>query len=162
MFGSLIYYIYICVITKTETDMKKIRLNFSPIIKIENTLFRDVSSIIVNGGGGMGGSREEIFCEEIIIPKDDLGFMVIKEIRTNEVVKINPTYIGTIRKINVTKVYFEHQNSNFPSGKRTEWFTHRVNTKVEFVRNDGYTIPSVEEGGKDETLKLKLIHTDNH
>ena len=140
--------------------MKKLRVDFGGVIKVENTLFKDVSVIIVNGGGGMGGSREEIYCEEIITPKDDLGFMVVKEVRTNEVIKINPKFIGTIRKVNMTKVHFTHTNSNFPSGKRTEWYSHRVNTEVEFVSNEGYPSPKIFE--RSDELTLKNIHTNNH
>ena len=42
--------------------MKKIRLDFSPVTSVTNILYKGVDIISVNGGGGMGGSREEIFC----------------------------------------------------------------------------------------------------
>ena len=138
--------------------MKKIRLDFSPVTSVTNILYKGVDIISVNGGGGMGGSREEIFCT-IVSDKTEYGFMVVKDIITNELIEINPRYIGTIRRTNVTKVYFEHGNNNFPSGKKTEWFTHKVNTEIELCSNSKY--PSVEQGMKDESLNLKLIHTDD-
>ena len=142
--------------------MKTIRLDFSPVTRVVNTLYPDISVIIVNGGG-LGGSREEILCR-VISEKTDIGFMVVQDIITNELIEINPRYIGTIRKTNVTKVYIEHNNTNFPSGKRIQWYSHRVNTEIEFHKDEfinGERYPSVEQGMKDESLNLKLIHTDN-
>jgi hypothetical protein len=142
--------------------MKKIGLDFGSVTLITNTLYEGVDVIRVNGGGGMGGSREDIMCR-IVSEKTDIGFMIVQDIITNELIEINPRYIGTIRRTNVTKVYFEHNNPNFPSGKRTEWFTHKVNTKIELCKDNGERIkyPSVEQGERDESLNLKLVHTDN-
>jgi len=138
--------------------MKKIRIDFGCVTKVDNTSFKDVSKIIVNGGGGMGGSREEIL-GEIITRSNDLGFMEVKDIMSNEIIEIHPRYIGTIRKTNMTKLYFEHKNSNFPSGKRTEWYTHRVGTEIGFYTNNDYPPYSVVQ--KDESLNIKHIHTDD-
>jgi len=145
----------------------KMRLDFGSVDSITNTLYKDVLVIVVNGGGGMGGSREVIRCR-IISPKTDKGFMVVQDIITDEIVDINPRFIGTIRTVNVTKVYFEHHNSNFPSGKRTYWFTHKVNTEIELCKdewflNNGERIryPSIDQGKNDDQLKLELIRTDD-
>jgi len=118
--------------------MKKVNLDFSPIYEnsIVNTLFPNISEIVVNGGGGLGGSRETIR-GKIIIEKDNMGFMVVEETISQETVKINPRYVGTIRTINMTSVYFEHNNANFPSGYIRDWYTHKVGTEIQFVSKGG-------------------------
>jgi len=140
------------------------RLDFGSVDSITNTLYKDVLVIVVNGGGGMGGSREEIRCN-MVSSIDDLGFMVVQDIITDEIIQINPRFIGTMRTVNVTKVYFEHHNTNFPSGKRKYWFTHRVNTEVEFHKDsdsiNGQKYPSLETGKKDSYLNLEHIQTDD-
>ena len=138
--------------------MKKLTINFGGIRTVENTLFKNVSVIVVNGGGGMGGSREKIYCE-VLYTKEN-GFVVVREVMTGEELEINSKYIGTIRKVNITKVYFTHTNSNFPSGKITEWYSHRVNTEVDFVSKEGYVTP--EMFGKNEEYNLEEIHRNNH
>ena len=113
----------------------KLRIDFSPIYPttVKNTLHKDVMSIRVNGGGGMGGSCETIRCTLLDVKSGELGFMKVQEIISGEVVTINPRYIGTIRNINMTELYFEHRNPHFPSGKRTEWLTHPTDTELTFV-----------------------------
>ena len=138
--------------------MIKIKLDFSPIVRVVNTLYKDLSIITVNGGGGMGGSQEEIICS-IINRKTIDGYMLVREIITNEMVEINPLYVGTIRKVNLTKVYFEHRNPNFPSGKRTYWFTHSTDTEIEFTKDENNI--SIENSKKSSFLNLKHIKTDN-
>ena len=145
----------------------KLRLDFGSVDSVTNTLYKDVLVIVVNGGGGMGGSREEIRCKMVSLTTD-IGLMVVQDIITDEIIQINPRFIGTMRTVNVTKVYFTHKNSNFPSGKRTYWFTHRVNTEIELCKdewflNNGERIryPSIDQGKNDNQLKLELIRTDD-
>ena len=134
------------------------KLDFGSVDSVTNTLYKDVLVIVVNGGGGMGGSREEIRCN-MVSSTTDIGLMVVQDIITDEIIQINPRFIGTMRTVNVTKVYFEHHNTNFPSGKRTYWFTHRVNTEIELCKDEKY--PSIEQGKNDSQLKLELIRTDD-
>lgn len=122
-----------------------------------NTLYKDVSVIVVNDGGGMGGSYE-VIRGKIVSLTTDIGFMVVQDIITDEIIQINSRFIGTMRTVNVTKVHFEHHNTNFPSGKRTYWFTHRVNTEIELCSEGNF---STEQGKKDSQLNLELIYTDD-
>ena len=141
--------------------MKKIRLDFNPIVKgsIVNTLYQDVSLITVNGGGGMGGTYEEIRCKILNHKTVDLGFLLVKDVISNEMIEINPRYIGTIKEINLTEVYFKHNNSNFPSGKRTYWFSHKIGTRLELCDEDDRQYPSITESMKDSNYKLKTVCT---
>jgi hypothetical protein len=160
IFGNVNYYNDLYIQTKTDIQMKKIKLNFSTIRTIENTLYKNVSRIIINGGGGMGGSREEIRGKIVSYKTEPHGFMVVQDIITDELIEINPKFIGSISKINVTKLYFEHDNSNFPSGRRTEFFSHRINTEIEFTKDDGIG-ERMEKSQKDFSLNLNLFHTDD-
>ena len=145
--------------------MKKFKgsISFSPVIRGSEgiMLYKNISIITLNGGGGMGGSREIIRGEIINWKTVDLGFILIKEVITGEFIDLNPLYVGSIRKRNVTEFTFLHNNSNFPSGKQTHWFTHHINTEIElFVDDRSY--PSIEGLWNNSELRLELIMTNNY
>jgi hypothetical protein len=119
--------------------MKKLNYNldFSPIYfnTIKTKLHKNVSVIIINGGGGMGGSRETIY-GTIKNKCNDMGMVVITETISGNEVIINPRYIGTIRTTNISSVYCEHGNNNYPSKKRTVWVLHPIDTELNVYKDN--------------------------
>lgn len=137
--------------------MRQMKVQFSPINSITNTLYKDVFKITVNGGGGIGGTHEVIIGK--ILERKDM-FYIVEELITGDKVQIFTNYIGTIRPINVTKVFFTHSNTNFPSGKRTEWYSHRPDTEIEYVKDGTQLSRGTDREQFD--LDLKKIHECNH
>lgn len=70
------------------------------------------------------------------------GNRLFRDVLNNGNIEINPDYIVTVRQINVTKVIFEHENSNYPTKKMMKIFEHDIGTEVEFINVGGYTTPS--------------------
>jgi hypothetical protein len=141
--------------------MKTLRIDFSPVIisSIVVSLFKDVSKYIINEAGGMGGTRREIIGKEI--GKTDLGFLLIEKTIDEQTIEINPRYISTIEHMNITSVFFRHENSNFPSGSRKEWYSHNRGTEIDFVGGDNRRYPTAKDVERDNELNLIHIYTDN-
>jgi hypothetical protein len=140
--------------------MKKLnfRIDFSPIKvqTIKNILHKDIMVIVVNYNGGMGGGTETIYCKLFNI-KNELGFMTVKDAISGEVIEINPRYVSTIKKANITELYYEHDNSNYTSKKRTEWYVHSTDSEVEFSINNN--LKTVVRGGDAD---IKLLQVENY
>jgi hypothetical protein len=142
--------------------MKRIRINFSPIINtsVVNDRYEDVLKIAINEGGGIGGARREIIGHEV--GRTDLGFLIIKKIIDEQLIKVNPRYISTIETINITSVFFRHENSNFPSGKRKEWYSHNIETEIDFIGGDNNGYPTPKDAERDHELNLIHIYTEDY
>ena len=116
------------------------KIGFSPIVEgsVKTKLYENVKVITVNGGGGMGGSREHVYCEEIT-EKDDLGFIKVVNLIDNVQYSINPRYISKIKTVNVSVLTFKHENTNFKGDSRTEIYSHSTELKPNFTIGCGET-----------------------
>jgi len=132
-----------------------IRIEFSPIkdVTVFTSLQEERSLITLNIG-------EDIIGQILNMKTVDLGFILVRETISQQMTQINPRYIRTIGKVNVTKLDFEHNNKHFPSGRRTVWYSHR--TETELIFHDKGQHSSVYECEKFVFLGLKELLVDDH
>jgi hypothetical protein len=141
-----------------ETKKVELHPDMSPVHKVDIERHEELSHIVINEGGGMGGSRREIL-GIILSGKSPNGFMDVKEKITDKRLEINPRFVSVISKVNLTKIVMHHTNSNFPSGKRTLWLSHAVGTIID-MNNDGNM--SMKEALLSHKLDIKIVREDDH
>lgn len=141
-----------------ETKILKLHPDMSPVHKVDLERHDELSHIVINEGGGMGGSRREII-GIILSGKSPNGFMDVQEKITGKRLEINPRFVSVISKVNLTKIVMHHTNLNFPGGKRTLWFSHDVSTAIDMT-NDGSV--SIKGALIAHKFNIKLVHEDDH
>jgi hypothetical protein len=118
---------------KTEVTLHP---HISPLVSYKVEKSGVVMHVVLNGGGGMGGSREHFYglveVDEdgnIVIAKD--GLFPIQMLISDRTVRLNPAYIGNVEIVQLWKETIEHTNNGCGSPSPTEsYFVAHRDTKI--------------------------------
>jgi len=88
-----------------------------------------VVRVVVNGGGGMGGSRIEYY--GTIIEKGTDGFLKLSLPHSDRCITINSRYVSEIENVKLWKETQHHENENIISPQVTFFCTH-LDEELEF------------------------------
>jgi hypothetical protein len=124
--------------------MKSVTLNvksrITPLVKYEVKRLLAVQHIVVNGGGGMGGSREHFYGTVTKRGKAeswDTDFWDVKLTVTNRKIRLNPEYMGRVEEVALWEEKITHKNGNFTSPLVNHFIAH-VDTELKAVSGQSH------------------------
>jgi len=103
--------------------------------------------IVVNGGGGMGGSRETFVAEIKNLATKVHNFIEIELTESKRKLKVNPNWVGSMEDVTLYKRTHRHNNPNFKDKTRIDYI---------FVKGDEEIVLVKEFLGGDELKGNKL------
>lgn len=113
---------------------RNVKSRITPLVKYEVKRLVAVQHIIINGGGGMGGSREHFYGT---VTKKGKDFWDVKLTVTNRKIRLNPEYMGFVEEVALWEEKITHKNGNFTSPLVSHFVAH-VDTELKAVAGQSH------------------------